>query len=187
MTVSFDAPTVAEMTSLLEAGPLTAASFEGDSHAAKYLGALQSSPEAFERLLDLLNRPEVARHLTSLAPGEPALSAIVESIEGDEVIEHAVSSGPGALRFRQAVGVAVRLRMEQLGWMTTGSKGTVRRSRHFGRAERYRPRSDASAQDRALAALDDLLEIGDDAERADTGAELQRMLRETRRDAGRAF
>lgn len=175
------------MSTIVATGPLSAATFAADTHAAKYLSTLQRSPDAFAHLLDLLNRPETARRMVAMPAGEPALGGIVELIERDEAIERVITAGPDALRFRQAIGVAVRLRMEQLGWAPAGSKGTVRRSRHFGRAERYRPQTDETRQQRALAALEAVATMGSDAERAETGRELQRALREARRAAGRPF
>jgi hypothetical protein len=175
------------MAAVIQTGPLSEASFQADTHAAKYLSTLRRDPAAFERLLDLLNRPETARLLTSPRGSEPALGAIVDRIEADPVLAAAVGVATDSLRFRQAVGVAVRLRMEQLGWVPTGLKGAVRRSRYFAKAERYRPRVESAPDERALAALERVRAIGTEEERAATGAELQRDLRDTRRAAGRAF
>ena len=175
------------MAALLDHHRLSDATFAADTHAARYLGALTADRLAFDRLIDLINRPESARALTSVPPGQPALAGIVALLEADPVLARAVSSGPGSLRFRQGVGVAVRLRMEQLGWRTTGQKGTVRGSKFLGKAERYVPAADLTPADRARAALGRVMDIGSDEERTETSVELQRALLETRRAAGRPF
>jgi hypothetical protein len=45
--------------------------------------------------------------------------------------------GSAGHRFRQAVGVAVRLKMEALGWSTTGRKAAVPGAHYFTKAECY--------------------------------------------------
>ena len=54
--------------------------------------------------------------------GHPALAGIVR------FLDHKPGVGPVAraeLRFRQAVGVGIRLKMEELGWQKTGVKGPL--------------------------------------------------------------
>jgi hypothetical protein len=143
------------------------------------------------RLLELLSDPESIRHLqeAELRHGMPALSGIVSEIEGDPAIEAVLRSGPDGHRFRQTVGVAVKLQMGRLGWQTTGRKGTVRRARYFTKAEHYeaRPSHADDLRARRLAALDAVAHIGDEAERADTGRELLDALASARAIEGRAF
>jgi hypothetical protein len=51
----------------------------------------------------------------------------VRELEALPSIDHFLASGPStrAKRLRQAVGVAVRIVMEQRGWMKTGKKGSL--------------------------------------------------------------
>lgn len=69
--------------------------------------------------------------------GHPALDGVVELLEAELEIGAAVATGIPGRRFRQAVGVAIRLKMAELGWVTTGRKGAVRRGACFTKAERY--------------------------------------------------
>ena len=161
-----------------------------DSHAAKYRGVLEAKAEAFERLLLLLNDPPNEQRLIDAeAHGMPALAGVARFIESDAVISRELTGTGGSLRFRQAVGVAVKLKMAKLGWVATGRKGAVRRGRHFVKAEHYAqgPESDEQYETRALAALDELCRIGDEAEREQTCRDLMRSLARTRAEEGRPF
>ena len=170
-----------------EVGP---ADFETDPHAAKYRGQLEAHPEAFARLFGLLNDPaNEQRMVDAEMQGMPALAGVVRFIEGDPVIAAVVESGAGGFRFRQTVGVVVKLKMAKSGWQTTGRKGSVRGAVHFTKAEHYHhdpPEEDAYAR-RAGAALDVVERIGDDGERQVTGEVLMAALAATRRDEGRPF
>lgn len=108
--------------------------FESDSHGAKYVKALDAHPSARDLFLRLLNDPcNEHRLLDAEALGHPALAGIVRFLDDDPVIGPVVAT---ELRFRQAVGVGVRLKMEELGWEKTGAKGPVN-SAYFSRSERY--------------------------------------------------
>ncbi len=170
---------------------LSRADFERDPHALRYLKEFEVHPEAMGRLLELLNGPDSVRHLeeAELRHGMPALSGVIDDIEGDPAIEMVLRSGPDGRRFRQTVGVAVKLKMGRLGWRTTGRKGTVRRALYFTKAEHYEapPVRQRDVRSRGLAALDAVALIGDDDERADTGRELLDALAAARAAEGRAF
>ena len=83
----------------------------------------------------------------------------------------------------------MKLKMARLGWRTTGRKGTVRRARYFTEAEHYEIERAApdDVRSRGLAALDAVEHIGDEAERANTGRQLQSALSEARAAEGRAW
>lgn len=169
---------------------LTLAHFRLDPHAAKYLPELENRPQAGERLLVILNAGDSARLLIHEADrGDPPLDGLVRRIEADPEIRPILASGPQGHRFRQTVGVAIRLRMEQLGWQTTRSKGVVRGAEFFKRAQRYSRNPDDAARwrDRALAGLDQVARIGTDEERRETGEALMQALRESRTAEGRPF
>lgn len=108
--------------------------FEADAHGSKYLGVLDAHPGARDRFFDLLNQAcNEHRLLDAEALGHPALAGIVRFLDEDPDVGPVVAT---ELRFRQAVGVGIRLKMEELGWAKTGVKGPVA-STHFSRAERY--------------------------------------------------
>ena len=109
-------------------------SFESDSHGAKYLKALDAHPVARDRFFALLDEPcNEHRLLDAEALGHPALAGIVRFLDADADVGPVVAQ---ELRFRQAVGVGIRLKMEELGWVKTGLKWPVA-SPHFSRAEHY--------------------------------------------------
>jgi len=137
--------------------------------------------------MDVLNHPDQqAALLTAEQYGHPALSGVVQAIEADEIL-----AGPVAnVRFRQAVGVAVRLAMESMGWSTTGRRGPVRGATQFKRAERYGPplqADPASPGDRARAAFEAVERIGDEEERAQTARDLLLALAQMRQAEDRVF
>lgn len=165
--------------------------FVDDRHAARYTREFEVHPEAMRRLIELLNEPDSERRLeeAELRHGMPALAGVVDEVEGDAAIESVLRSGSDGYRFRQTVGVAVKLKMARLGWRTTGRKGTVRRARYFTKAEHYEAERalPGDARSRGLAALDTIEHIGDEAERADTGRQLLTALSEARAAEGRAL
>jgi len=167
-----------------------AADFSADPHAARYRGELEAHPDAFLRLFTLLNSPANEQRLVDAEMHNlPALAGVVRFIETDPSIAPVLAAGAPGFRFRQTVGVAVKLKMAKLGWRTTGRKGTVRGSRHFTKAEHYAvdPETGTDYAKRALSALDAVSEIGDSAERESTGQELMAALAATRHNDGRPF
>lgn len=163
--------------------------FVRDPHAARYRGEIAAHQEAFDRLLALLNDPANEQRLVDAERHDlPALCGVVHQVEEDPVIERVLATGPASYRFRQAIGVAVKLKMAKLGWQTTGRKGTVKGAVHFSKAERYVAMDDRETQRSvAAAALDAVLEIGDDSERDRTGSELMDALGSARAAEGRPF
>lgn len=164
--------------------------FKRDSHAAKYVVELDCRPEAADRLLRLLNDPANEQRLVDAEMnGMPALAGVARFLEDDPVIGEVLDTDPASLRFRQAVGVAIKLKMAKLGWRTTGTKGAVRGSRHFTKAERYAEErlDDDTYRERALAAMEAIMHIGDQQEHEETFNFLMEALAETRRAEGRPF
>lgn len=162
--------------------------FATDPHAAKYRSELARHPAAARRLVEILNdRANEQRLVDAEMHGLPALAGVVRFAESDDEIARVLAQGPKSYRFRQAVGVAVKLKMARLGWKTTGRKGTVRGARHFTKAEHYEPMTELSDVERAMAALDAVAHIGDDDERAATGRDLIAAIGDTRQREGRVL
>ena len=164
--------------------------FSDDPHAAKYRGELDAHADAFTRLFGLLNDPANEQRLIDAEMHNlPALSGVVRFIEAEPSIVRILAAGPPGYRFRQAVGVAVKLKMAKLGWRTTGRKGIVKGARHFTKAAHYAadPGAAADHTSRALSVLNAVAELGDDNERETTGQELMAALAATRRSEGRPF
>jgi hypothetical protein len=80
--------------------------------------------------------------------------------------------------------------MEALGWSTTRKKGPVH-AKYFKRSERYQAPTDVlgspGRRDAAKRALEAIVRVGDDKERAETGALLLASLAATRQAEGRPF
>lgn len=164
--------------------------FKRDSHAAKYVVELDCRPEAAERLFWLINSlANEQRMVDAEMNGMPALAGVARFLENDPIIGEVLDSDPVSLRFRQAVGVAIKLKMAKLGWRTTGTKGAVRGSRHFTKAERYAQEhfDEDSRRERAIAALERVKHIGDQQEQEESFNYLMDALAETRRAEGRPF
>ena len=166
-------------------GPVDRATFEVDRYATRFLGAIDAQPAVADRLFALLNDPANEQRLDdAAADGRPAVSGIARLLASDPVIGGALENRADH-RLRQLIGVAVRLKMERLGWATTGRKATVG-SRYIGKAELY-TRSHDDSRARALAVLDRISEIGDESERAETVSALVDALAATRAADGRPF
>lgn len=65
-----------------------------------------------------------------------ALAGVVRELEHTPIFAAALTKG-NPLRYRQAVGVIVRIYMERLGWQRTGRKGALGTSIWFRSSERY--------------------------------------------------
>jgi hypothetical protein len=116
---------------------ITMGAFQADRHARSYVPVLDAYPAARDSFLTILNTEDNGLRLIHFQEaGFPALTGITWILESDDDIVLALAS----LRFRQAVGVGVALRMGELGWRTSGKKGPVTKSQHFGRAELYERR-----------------------------------------------
>jgi len=117
---------------------ITLEDFAQDAHGRKYVRCLESHPAATDRLLVLLNDPCSEHRLEDAEDlGHSALSGIARFLDRDPDIGPVLEADN---RFRQAIGVAVRLKMEELGWQKTGTKGPVVATDSFSRAERYKRR-----------------------------------------------
>ena len=169
---------------------MTINDFKADLHAAKFVVELDTRPQASEHLFRLLNDPANEQRLVDAeAQGMPALAGVAQLIEDDPAIATVLEAGPASLRFRQAIGMAIKLKMAKLGWRGTGTKGAVRGSCYFTKAERYahEPLSRAEQTARKLAALDAIYEMYDGYEEDDPEYDLMAALAENRRAEGRVF
>ncbi|HYI61585.1 MAG TPA: hypothetical protein VEW93_07245 [Acidimicrobiales bacterium] len=161
--------------------------FSGDRHASRYRSVLNSHPDAFSALLNVLNDPANEQRLQDASDrDEAALRGIERQLTENSAVLAAIVDDRDGPRFRQAVGVAVRLKMQRLGWSTSGRRGPAR-GPHFTKAEKYVRAEDISAADRARAALDQVAAIGSEDERRQTGEQLLSALAITRASEGRPF
>lgn len=157
--------------------------FHADPDGARFVAALEAEPAAFAELLAILNASEGEAALEHAARrGEPALRGVLAEVTSSPALAAAVGASG---RFRQAVGIAVRLKMERLGWRPEG-RGAA--GGPFRTAARYVRSDPAQARrERALAALDRIADMGTAAEQEASGAAVVRGLGETRAADGRPF
>ncbi len=120
---------------------IDANTFASDPAAIFYGPLLRSQSLAFDRLFELLNDLENVQCLVSTAAdGRPALDGVVVLIEADPDIRAVLDSDGDSHQFRKAVGVAVRQKMEEIGWQKNGeTKGNVTNSTLFTRSQLYVP------------------------------------------------
>ena len=113
--------------------------FVSDPATRFYRPLLRSYPDAFERLFALLNDSENERYLINAATdARPALDGVVVHIEADPDIRAVLDSDSDSHRFRNAVGVVVRQKMQELRWQKDGArKGDVTESTLFKTSQRY--------------------------------------------------
>lgn len=168
---------------------LSTKDFDHDLHAAKYRGDIDAHSEAFNRLFALLNDYDNEHRLASAEiHGFPALAGVVRLIEADPAIARALENDQDGQRFCQAVGVAIRLKMEKIGWAAVGMNGIIRGSSYFTEAERFikePPLDGDEYKVRALAATDAISKIGDVEEQEQTYREIKEALAATRHAEGR--
>lgn len=121
---------------------VTVSDFKADSHASKYLSAFP--PGLLEHILELVYEvdshggfPRVQRMKDAeLHFDLPAFAGLIKDLESDPLVSafFAARTVKDSQHFRQAMGVLVKLIMENEGWATTGTKG------HLGRrTSSYKP------------------------------------------------
>jgi hypothetical protein len=119
---------------------LTLDTFKSDRYGVTALDALKAHPVPTQRLLDLLNDPaNEQRMMHAEELDRPPMAGIVHLIEGDPQIVGALGSRTSGKKFRLAVAVAVKMKMLDLGWSTTGRHGPVANAKYFEKAERFKP------------------------------------------------
>ena len=91
--------------------------------------ALFDDPRVLQRLVDAEEHFDV-----------PPLAGMVHVIEETPEVAQFFNTHDThrTMRYRQAVGIAILIAMEGLGWRKTGRKGSVR-AKWFSRSERYEP------------------------------------------------
>ena len=106
----------------------------------RYADVLRDSEAPTTATFALFDDPKVLRRLVDAEEHfkVPPLAGMVEQLEKTpEVVQFFTTQDPQrTMRFRQAVGIAILIAMERLGWRKTGRKGSVRAA-WFSRSERY--------------------------------------------------
>ena len=126
-------------------------SFQDGPHGRRFLPVLDNPKVPAKQVVDLLNEPRILEGMAFVTKSieYPALGAIVKELERVTEIAKYFAATPSreTLRFRQFVGMAVRLAMEGKGFRTTGRKGYIGTiSGWFTRAEIFEPSSSTSSK-----------------------------------------
>jgi len=108
---------------------LTREKFLEDRQGRTFSDVLDDPEQPFDDVLAFFNDAERQRRMeeSEIHHDRPALSGVVRELESQPSIDAFLSSQHPrrTKRLRQAVGVVVRIIMEQRGWMKTGRKGSL--------------------------------------------------------------
>ena len=103
--------------------------FANDRHGRRFADVLNDSRISFPAILAFFDDPERQRRLveSELHHDRPALAGVVCEFEHRRDVDQFFRTNDGHVttRFRQAIGVVVRIIMESHGWQTTGRKGSL--------------------------------------------------------------
>ena len=108
---------------------ITFAEFQADKQGRGYADVLADPRISFQIVIDFFNRPDVLRRMEESEKhhDRPPLAGVIREFESIPEIDQFLGTHDGhtTTRFRQAVGVLVRMHMEALGWQKTGRKGSL--------------------------------------------------------------
>ncbi len=103
--------------------------FAQDRQGRRFADVLNGTRISFAAILDFFNHPDRQRRLveSELHHDRPALAGVVRELEHRQDVDKFFRTNDGHVttRFRQAIGVVVRVIMEAHGWKTTGRKGSL--------------------------------------------------------------
>lgn len=103
--------------------------FSEDRQGKKFADVLNSTQISFPAILAFFNDPQRQRRLveSELHHNRPALAGVICELEHRQDVHQFFRTNDGHVttRFRQAIGVVVRIIMESHGWRTTGRKGSL--------------------------------------------------------------
>lgn len=118
--------------------------FAADRHGRQFADVIKDQKALTEIVFALVNERGARERMVMVTVhlGLPALAGIVRALERNSKINDFFSrtQRQGTLRFRQFVGVAVRMTMVGMGFKPRGSKGYLQSfSTWFTRAELFSP------------------------------------------------
>ena len=103
--------------------------FQSDSQGRTFTDVTGDTRISFQAVIDFFNDPvRILRMIDSEEHHErPPLAGVVKEFERNQEIDSFFSNNDShtTKRFRQAVGVLVRIHMEKEGWGKTGTKGSL--------------------------------------------------------------
>ncbi len=103
--------------------------FLADSQGARFQDVLNDNRLDFSLVLEFFNQPPRQKRMeeSEIHHDRPALAGVIKEFEEIPEIDDFLSGNDAhtTTRFRQAVGVLVRIIMEGLGWQRAGRKGSL--------------------------------------------------------------
>ncbi len=114
--------------------------FLEDQQGRKFSDVLDDSDQPFDEVLAFFSDPDRQRRMedSELHHDRPALAGVVREFESQPAVDRFLARQDPrcAKRLRQAVGVVVRIVMEQRGWKKTGKKGSLGVRDHVSKGTR---------------------------------------------------
>lgn len=108
---------------------VTRFSFLKDRQGMKFADVLNDPEQPFDAVLEFFNDDDRQRRMeeAELHHDRSPLAGVVRELESQPAINEFLTeaNARGSMRFRQAVGVLVRIIMEHRGWQKTGKKGSL--------------------------------------------------------------
>ncbi len=108
---------------------ITRDDFQNDRQGRTFADVLEISGQPFDSLIDFFADEDRQRRMeeAEIHHDRPALAGVIRELEAQREIDDFLTTADArhAKRFRQAVGVLVRLIMEARGWKKTGRKGSL--------------------------------------------------------------
>ena len=108
---------------------VTRSSFLEDRQGMKFADVLNDPKQPFDTVLDFFNDDDRQRRMeeSELHHDRSPLAGVVRELESQPAIDGFLSEvhARRSMRLRQAIGVLVRIVMEQRGWRKTGRKGSL--------------------------------------------------------------
>jgi hypothetical protein len=108
---------------------VTRQSFLQDRQGRTFADVLNDPEQPFDDVLSFFNAEARQRRMeeSETHHDRPPLAGVVRELEAQTAIDQFLSSQHPrrTKRLRQAIGVVVRIIMEQLGWKKTGKKGSL--------------------------------------------------------------
>lgn len=108
---------------------VTRREFSADRQGRTFADVFDDPEQPFNEVLDFFNSAERQRRMeeAEIHHDRPALAGVVRELETQPAVDEFLGSKDPrrTKRLRQAVGVVVRIIMEQRGWRKTGKKGCL--------------------------------------------------------------
>lgn len=108
---------------------ITMDDFKADPQGRRFTDVINDQRIDFQIVIDFFNVPDKVRRMveSELHHDRPPLAGVVKEFEAISEVDAFLGGEDShtTTRFRQAIGVLIRMHMGQQGWNTTGRKGSL--------------------------------------------------------------